>query len=116
MNPSAPAKGAGGFKEPKWRIRKTIKQQNKMKKLSITLAILIGFGMTTLANPIDGGLFQRGASEPEASAIYGVRSEGMPKLPNHAQTENQDAPLGSGLVVLLGLGVAYGVSKKCRDD
>ena len=33
-------------------------------------------------------------------------------LPGHGATESQAAPLGSGLMVLAGLGVAYAMRKK----
>ena len=88
-----------------------------MKKLAMTIAIVLGLSLTTFANPNDGGLFQRGAaSEPAATELYGVRTDGMPKLPNHSETTNQDAPLGSGIAVLLGLGAAYLVGKKRREE
>jgi hypothetical protein len=87
-----------------------------MKKIAITLTIVIGLSMTVFANPNEGGLFQRGASESEVMTLYGVRSEGMPKLPIHAQQENQDAPLGSGIAVLLGLGATYLVGKKRKEE
>lgn len=87
-----------------------------MKKLTMTIAIVLGLSMASFANPNDGGLFQRGASEPDASALYGVREMGNPKLPNHGLADNQDAPLGSGIAVLLGLGAAYMVGKKRREE
>ena len=90
-----------------------------MKKLALTIAIVLGLSMTTFANPDGGGLFQRGEVSPEANAIYGNR-EGNPLLPNnHGLPGNQDAnetPLGSGIVVLLGLGAAYAVGKKRREE
>ena len=87
----------------------------KMKKLALTIAIVLGLGLTTFAN--DGGLFQRGASEP-TSGLYGDRGlrTGFPGLPDHNQPGNQDAPLGSGVAVLLGLGAAYMVAKKRREE
>ena len=87
-----------------------------MKKLTMTIAVVLGLCLTTFANPNDGGLFQRGAAEPESSAIYGVRADGMPKLPDHSLESNQDAPLGSGIAVLLSLGAAYMVGKKRREE
>ena len=89
-----------------------------MKKLALTIAVVLGLGLATFANN-DGGLFQRGASEP--SGIYGNRETGMfpsaaPGLPVHGETDNQDAPLGSGVAVLLGLGAAYMVAKKRKED
>ena len=37
-------------------------------------------------------------------------------LPTHGETGNQDAPVGSGIAVLLGLGAAYLVGKKRREE
>ena len=89
-----------------------------MKKLALTIAVVLGLGLATFANN-DGGLFQRGASEP-ASGMYGDRDGGlMPSdwiLPAHGAEGNQDAPLGSGVAVLLGLGAAYMVAKKRREE
>jgi len=88
-----------------------------MKKLVLTIAVVLGLGLTSFANTNDGGLFQRGAAEP-ASGLYGDR--GMrdinPNLPGHGGTDDADAPLGSGVAVLLGLGAAYMVAKKHREE
>ena len=86
-----------------------------MKKLALTIAVVLGLGLTTYAN--DGGLFQRGASEP-TYGLYGDREGGMftPGIPGHGENDNQDAPLGSGVAVLLGLGAAYMVAKKRREE
>ena len=83
----------------------------------MTIAIVLGLSLTTFADPAEGGLFQRGAaSEPAATELYGVREMGNPRLPNHGLSDNQDAPLGSGVAVLLGLGAAYLVGKKRREE
>jgi len=90
-----------------------------MKKLALTIAVVLGLSLTTFANTNDGGLFQRGASEP-TYGLYGDREVGMitPGLPSDfGLNGNQDAaPLGSGIAVLLGLGAAYMVSKKRKED
>ena len=87
-----------------------------MKKIALTAAIILGLSMTTFAD--GGGLFQRG-TEPE-NATYGNRDGSVtsPMLPGHGQEGNQDAngPLGSGIAVLLGLGGAYLVAKKRKED
>ena len=93
-----------------------------MKKLALTIAVVLGLSLTTFANN-DGGLFQRGASEP-TYGLYGDREGGdeglLPVGPNvpggHGWDGNQDAPLGSGVAVLLGLGAAYMVAKKRKED
>ena len=90
---------------------------NDMKKLAMTFAIVLGLSLTTFADPNQGGLFQRGeATEPTPDAIYGIRTPAMPNLPTHDATGNQDAPLGSGITLLLGLGGAYLVGKKRREE
>ena len=66
--------------------------------------------MTTLAEN-GGGLFQRGEA-------IGDRTDGpmFPALPTHGEYGNQDAPLGSGIMILFGLGAAYFVGKKSKEE
>ena len=85
-----------------------------MKKLALTIAVVLGLGLTTFANN-DGGLFQRGASEP-TYGLYRDREERLLVVPGHGETNNMNAPLGSGVAVLLGLGAAYMVAKKRKED
>ena len=83
-----------------------------MKKLALTIAIVLGLSMASFAD--GGGLFQRGSSDTEL-----VNREGgliMPGLPNHGETGNQDAPLGSGVAIMLGLGAAYLVGKRRNEE
>ena len=87
-----------------------------MKKLALTIVVVLGLGLTTFANTNDGGLFQRGASEPASTEFFGDRGFGDPMLPGHGESTNQNAPLGSGVAVLLGLGAAYMVAKKRKED
>ena len=86
-----------------------------MKKLALTIAVVLGLGLASFANTNDGGLFQRGASEPATTELFGNR-DGNPLLPIHGGSGNADAPLGSGVAVLLGLGAAYMVAKKRKED
>ena len=86
-----------------------------MKKTVLTIAIVLGLGLTTFADPNGGGLFQRGAERTENNGSRDVTS---PMLPNHNQMGNQDAdgPIGSGIAVLVGLGAAYALGKKRREE
>ena len=94
-----------------------------MKKTIITLSLLLGLTMTTFA---DGGLFNRGnnARNGQSSGyIYFnaknslTRDEGdTPLLPPHGSEDNNPAPLGSGIAMLVGLGAAYLVGKKRRKE
>jgi len=87
-----------------------------MKKLALTIAVVLGLGLASFANTNDGGLFQRGASEPASTEFFGNRDGENPLLPIHGGTGDADAPLGSGMAVLLGLGAAYMVAKKRKED
>ena len=88
-----------------------------MKKLALTLAIVLGLSMASFAE--GGGLFGQGQAAPEQSnstVMSGNRlGGGFPGLPNHGEGTNQPAPLGSGIAVLIGLGAAYAVAKKRED-
>ena len=84
----------------------------------MTIAIVLGLGLATFANP-NGGLFQRG-NTPEETHFMGRTGTGdNPLLPAHNLQTNQDAdpvPVGSGIAVLVGLGAAYLVGKKRREE
>ena len=93
-----------------------------MKKLIATTAIILGLSMTTFAQ---GGLFHRGASAgDDQRADYAlmngakeVSGEATPMLPTHdGSGNNQPAPVGSGIAVLIGLGAAYMVGKRRREE
>ena len=84
-----------------------------MKKLALTLAIVLGLSITTFAD--GGGLFQRG-TEPEQKGVYGTRGGGFPGMPGHGGTGNADAPLGTGIAVLTALGAAYLIGKRRKED
>ena len=83
-----------------------------MKKLALTLAIVLGLSMTTFAE--GGGLFQRGNTPGQKAGT----NSGLvtPSLPNHGGDENADAPLGTGIAVLTALGAAYLVGKRRKED
>ena len=94
-----------------------------MKKLTITIVLILGLTMTTFA---DGGLFKRGYNAQNGASGYnyfGDKAEGdnacgpaMPLLPQHGEETNQPAPLGSGIALLAALGGAYLVGKRRREE
>jgi len=91
-----------------------------MKKLALTIAIVLGLSMTSFgAWGTGGGLFQRGpVTDEEYYGAANYRDGGliMPGLPNHGLDTNQNAPLGSGIVLLASLGAAYLVAKRRKED
>ena len=87
-----------------------------MKKLALTLAIVLGLSMASFAE--GGGLFGQGQSAEESTTPTTMYNRsGAPGLPGggHGHGGNQPAPLGSGIAVLIGLGAAYAVAKKREE-
>ena len=94
-----------------------------MKKVIITLVVIFGIGMNSFAQ---GGLFQYGEVSDEdyyyGSVWYALDQNSVfqrdnlglftPGLPIHGETDNMDAPLGSGALLLIGFGAAYALKKR----
>jgi len=98
-----------------------------MKKNILTIAIVLGLCMTSFAGDglkEMGGVFQRGKNVPENynSSLFNSRNGGsreevvLPALPNYGENSDQVSPLGSGVVVLMGLGAAYLVGKRRKEE
>ena len=88
-----------------------------MKKIALTIAVVLGMTIGASAQyfgdngqPNGGGLFGRGETRDGDNS----GSVSTPLLPAHGQSENQDAPLGSGALMLVGFGAAYALAKKNR--
>jgi len=78
-----------------------------MKKLILTIAIVLGLGTASFAQ---GSLFNRDGNDQEE-----MRGGGMPGLPGeHGLEDNQDAPLGGGALLLIGFGAAYAMNKRSK--
>ena len=91
-----------------------------MKKLVLTIAIVLGITFGASAQFFGdnepqqkgGGLFGRGETPDYADGGTGT---GTPMLPAHGQNTNQDAPLGSGALLLIGFGAAYAAAKRRKE-
>ena len=86
-----------------------------MKKVALTVAIVLGLSMTTFAGQNDGGLFKRGETAETTDNREGG-ALATPGLPGHGSGNNENAPLGTGIAVLAGLGAAYLIGKKRNQD
>lgn len=87
-----------------------------MKKIFITIAIVLGMTLCASAQK-GGGLFQLGAVPNEECYNAGSRyDEGSImnfQLPDaHGQTNDQNAPVGSGALLLIGFGAAYALKQR----
>lgn len=94
----------------------------------MTLSLVVGIALSTQAQYLTskdgrgGGLFGRGlvADEMYYGTGYGQNSllndNGLPGVPNgHDLEGDQPAPLGSAVVLLSALGVAYLVGKRRKQ-
>lgn len=99
-----------------------------MKKIMITVSLVMGLAISTQAQHFSnkdgqgGGLFGRGsvADEVYYGAGFGQNSllndNGLPGVPNgHDLEGDQPAPLGSAVMLLSALGVAYLAGKRRKQ-
>jgi hypothetical protein len=83
-----------------------------MKKIAMMLVILLGLTMGAFAQ--GGGLFGMGSTK---GGDMDYKGEPMISLPTaHGSSDDHGAPLGSGIVVLAGLGAAYLATKKNNKE
>ena len=95
----------------------------------ITVSLVMGLAISTQAQHFSnkdgqgGGLFGRGlvADEMYYGAGYGQNSllndNGLPGVPNgHDLEGDQPAPVGSGVALLIGLGTAYCLVRKRKEN
>ncbi len=93
-----------------------------MKKLTLTIAIVLGMTLVSFAgysSQKDGGLFKRGNTPQSEYGLYASRPNTEPLLPGSFNADGDSdasSPLGSGIALLLGLGGAYLVAKKRREE
>jgi len=80
-----------------------------MKKLALTIGIVLSMGLGASAQSL--------LQKEEMESVYNDRTTlTTPRIPNFGDTTDQDGPLGSGIVLLAGLGAAYMVAKKRKED
>ena len=79
-----------------------------MRKLIVLSVFTLGFLMNL--NAQSDGFFTFNNVEENRTATMGD----MPAMIGHNSTSNMDAPVGSGLLLLAGMGLAYGIRKKSK--
>ena len=97
-----------------------------MKKTILTIAIVLGMAVTsfgqyfTQKDQQGGGLFSRGDLPPQEQYSVTRENDERPLLPQgyalHGDQNALDVPVGSGMALLVGLGAAYLLAKKRRED
>ena len=101
-----------------------------MKKIALTIAIVLGMGIGAIAQT-DGGLMGRGDmpenynnwssnwATTQEWLTSGLRTggDGLLSLPGtHGSGQDATAPLGTGIALLAALGGAYLVTKKRKEQ
>lgn len=86
-----------------------------MKKTIATLSLILAIDIGATAQN-GGGLFQRGPMREDNNydRTEGSSLLGLPSV--HGSDTDSDVPLGSGMAVLLGMGAAYLMGKKHREE
>ena len=85
-----------------------MKKITKIKAMFIALMMLLGLIAPVTTNAQSDGFFRGGASDN-----YENRTDG---INDGATTQNfGDAPLGSGLLIMLGAGAGYALLKKKEE-
>ena len=79
-----------------------------MKKVLVTLSLVLTLGLGASAQ--SDAFFSY--SDVETPNRTGTESGAMPGLPMRNQSADQTAPLGSGLLLLAGMGAAYALRRK----
>ena len=91
-----------------------------MKKYILTIALAIGFGMNLNAQFGQSGKSDSFFSSNKYSEYRDVTEMGtMPLLPGHNTLNDYDAdpaPVGSGLLLLAGLGLGYASLRKLKSE
>ena len=80
-----------------------------MKKIILSIALFAAVSANAQNDGFFTSNYNYGQNRESTGAWDGVD---MPAMITHGRTTNQPAPLGSGLLVLAGLGVAYAMRKK----
>jgi hypothetical protein len=93
-----------------------------MKKYILTIALAIGFGMNLNAQIGQSGKSDSFFSSNKYSEYRDETAMGtMPLLPGHNTLKDYDAdpkqvPVGSGLLLLAGLGLGYASLRKVKSE
>ncbi len=79
-----------------------------MKKVLVTLSLVITLGLGVNAQSDAFFSYNDVDSQNRGSGNF----SDMPALPLRGQNTDQSAPVGSGLLILAGLGLAYGLKRR----
>ena len=79
-----------------------------MKKVLVTISLVLTLGLGASAQ--SDAFFSYSDVNDQNRQSYDLGD--MPALPMRGQNTDQSAPVGSGLLILAGLGLAYGLKRR----
>ena len=82
-----------------------------MKKILLTILVAVSVALTANAQGSYDGFFSTG-SESNNRQGSTVEWGALPNVPNTGAYSNQSAPLGTGVLLLAGMSVAYALRRK----
>lgn len=80
-----------------------------MKRIVLSIALVLTLGLSV--NAQSDGFFKSTYQDANEEARTGTVGA-TPGLPGYGGNEDVDAPLGSGLLLLAGMGAAYALRRK----
>ena len=83
--------------------------------LSMVLTLGLNAQVGSYSFSSSDGFFNSNATEDIENREVSSWGE-MPRIFGHGLETNQNAPLGSGLLLLAGMGLAYGVRRKMKTE
>lgn len=90
-----------------------------MKKLSLLLAIVLGMGTMAFAQEISPETYEEAGLFGKGFSLFATNEDesllGLPEGHGLDDDFDADAPLGSGILLLAGMGAAYLLKNKKKD-
>ena len=80
-----------------------------MKKILFAIAFVM---MVVIANAQSDSFFK----SDNSNAGNGNRDDFGMALPSHGATDDQQAPLGSGMLILTAMGAGYAIARRKREE
>lgn len=96
------------------KFRKKMKSISKLKTIALSLMMAAFLSIPTISNAQDRGLFGLGKSS--ADDEFNNRGDNDFSITVENQSFGQTVPIGSGIIILLGVSLSYIALKKKEDE
>ena len=87
-----------------------------MKKIVTTMVVILGMVLSVSAQEAERGFFGKGESA-NRDGIFGFMMPDIDVADNEpAYPSSEEAPIGSGAMLLIGFGAAYAMSRRQKEE